>query len=179
MSAIVGHASSGPRPDGTRLFAIVYISTAARLLAMHELEQLCSRAQARNLAHGVTGILLYSGGAFMQYLEGPAAGLSKVYGAIKADPLHYGVIDLIREPVLQREFAAWSMVLRDVGVGGQSSASEPDALLSGLLDVPAEARSAAQALLVNFWSQGRSSVASTLLRFSHERAQRLEIGPPG
>ncbi len=177
MSASTVDASPGPQPDGPRLFAIVYISTAARGLSLGELEQLSHRAQVRNLAHAVTGVLLYSEGAFMQYLEGPAAGLFKVYGVIKADPLHYGVIDLIREPVGRREFAGWSMALRDVGAFGLSSSSEPDALLTSQLKSPPASRSAAQALLLNFWCQGRSSVASTLSEFSSQRASRLGSTP--
>jgi len=174
MSAIVGGAAAPVRqPDVARLYAIVYISTAARLLSMDELEHLCSRAQARNLQEDVTGVLLYSDGAFMQYLEGPAAGLSRVYGFIKADPLHYGVIDLLREPITEREFASWSMELRAIGAHGHSDVSQQDALLTARPASLALPRSKARELLLNFWSRGRYSVASTLLDFSEERARRM------
>lgn len=173
MSATDGqNRSPGLPADGAGLYAIVYISTAARALSADELAHLCSRAQARNAEEGVTGVLLYSDGAFMQYLEGPACGLSRVYGFIKTDPLHYGLIDLFREPISAREFAAWSMVVRDVGSLGQSSASQQYSQLAGQPGAPAVPRSAARELLLGFWGRGKNCVASALLDFSNQRARR-------
>lgn len=164
---------AGRHADGSGLYVIVYISTAARPLSLDELEHLRSRAQARNLEQDVTGVLLYSGGTFMQYLEGPASGLSRVYGAIKADPLHYGVIDLLRGAIREREFAGWSMGLRDVGELGQPSSAWQAFLPKAEPVTPAPVRSAALALLRSFWLKGHKSVAATLLDFAHDRDRRL------
>jgi hypothetical protein len=178
MSAFVGDdESAGRQTDGSRLYAIVYISTAARPLSMPELERLRDRAQARNLREHVTGVLLYSDGAFMQYLEGPAAGLARVYSAIKADPMHYGVIDLLREPVQAREFAGWAMALRAVDAGGTATSARPDDLLCGDAGAPACTHSTARELLLSFWAKGRHAAASTLLDFSTERARRVGDAP--
>lgn len=165
----------GPPADGSRLYAIVYISTAARLLSEQELERLGAGAKARNAEHAVTGVLLHSNGAFMQYLEGPAPGLSHVYSFIKTDPLHYGVIDLIREPVQAREFPDWSMAVRDVGALGQSAAAQQYALLSGQPFALPHPPSAARELLLGFWGRGRTSVASTVRDFSIQRVRRVPI----
>ena len=146
---------------------------SAHLLSVSELEHLRKRAEARNVEEDVTGVLLYSDGSFMQYLEGPAAGLSRVYGFIKADRLHYGVIDLLREPIHEREFAGWSMTFRDVGAFGQSSSSQQDALLTGAPGTPINSPSKARELLLNFWTRGRNSAATALLEFSNERARRV------
>lgn len=174
MSASLGDGvAHGVPAVQARLYAIVYISTAAHLPSVDELEHLRDRAHARNLEHEVTGVLLYSDGAFMQYLEGPAAGLARVYSLIKADPLHFGVIDLLREPIREREFAAWSIAMRMVGDRGQSAASEQDDLLLGAQDASAPPLSRARELLLDFWSKGRCSVAPTLRDFSQERARRV------
>lgn len=165
----------GPPADGSRLYAIVYISTAARLLSEQEIERLGAGAKARNAEHAVTGVLLHSNGAFMQYLEGPAPGLSHVYSFIKTDPLHYGVIDLIREPVQAREFPDWSMAVRDVGALGQSAAAQQYALLSGQPFALPHPPSAARELLLGFWGRGRTSVASTVRDFSIQRVRRVPI----
>jgi Sensors of blue-light using FAD len=63
--------TSGHTPSETTPFAIVYVSMAAHQLSLHELKHLQERAQQRNVQQDVTGVLLYSEGAFMQYLEGP------------------------------------------------------------------------------------------------------------
>lgn len=172
-ASLADGVAQGRSADAARLYAIVYISTAAHLPSMDELEHLRSRAHARNLELDVSGVLLYSDGAFMQYLEGPAAGLAKVYGFIKADALHFGVIDLLREPIREREFGAWSMALRAVGARGRSTLSEPDDLLMGPRDASVGPRSRARGLLIDFWSRGRTSVAPTLRDFSRQRARRV------
>jgi len=173
MSPIARDLEPDRPPSGPCLHAIVYVSMSAHLLSMNELEHLRERAEARNAKEGVTGVLLYSGGSFMQYLEGPAPGLSRVYGFIKADRLHYGVVDLLREPIHEREFAGWSMALRDVGAFGQSSSSQPDPLLTAIPGTPFKSRSRARELLLNFWSRGRNSVATALRDFANERAGRV------
>jgi hypothetical protein len=155
------------------LYAIVYVSTAARPLSLAELHHIQERAQARNLRENITGVLLHSDGTFMQYLEGPASGLYRVYEVIKADPRHYGIVDLVREPIDQREFSGWSMAFRVIDASGQSSEAEQDARLAQRLAAPINQFSAARALLAKFWSRGRSVLASTLLDFSKERAKRV------
>jgi hypothetical protein len=109
----------------------------------------------------------------MQYLEGPAQGLYRVYEVIKADPQHYGIVDLVREPIAQREFSGWSMAFRVIDAFGQSSEVEQDAQLAQRLAVPINQFSASRELLAKFWYRGRSVVASTLLDFFKQRARRV------
>ena len=168
--------ASGSSSSDANLFAIVYVSMAARELPLHELKHLQERAQRSNIERDVTGVLLYSDGAFMQYLEGPGPGLASVYEVIKADPKHFGIIDLVREPISQREFSGWSMAFRVVGTFGQSAESEQDAALNARLSMPdAHPSSMARALLLKFWERGRRSVAPALLEFSTERAKRFAV----
>jgi Sensors of blue-light using FAD len=155
------------------LYAIVYVSQAARQLSLPELQQLQAQSQQRNLQEGVTGVLLYADGAFMQYLEGPAAGLARTYERIRPHPWHYGVIDLVREPIAEREFAGWSMAFRVVGAVGPSSESEQDRLLTQRLSEPLNAHSASRVALARFWGRGRNGVADSLLNLRQQRALSL------
>ncbi|WP_088283927.1 BLUF domain-containing protein [Ideonella sp. A 288] len=163
----------GQAPPPVDLYAILYVSTAARLLSLAELRHLQARAQARNHDEQVTGLLLYAGGAFMQYIEGTAAGLSTVYGVIKSDPLHYGVIDLLRQPIGQRQFGHWAMAMRVVDECGQSQTSGQDALVMDSLARMEQPGFGARDLLTNFWQRGRHSVAAALFDLSADRARRL------
>jgi hypothetical protein len=45
----------------------------------------------------------------MQVLEGPDDVLTSLYSKIQSDPRHYGVLQLIRQQIQEREFASWSM----------------------------------------------------------------------
>ena len=56
----------------TDLDSLVYVSSAVKLLRPEEIEYLLTRARERNEEYGITGVLLYIGGNFMQYIEGPA-----------------------------------------------------------------------------------------------------------
>jgi len=95
------------------------------------MDRLLSSAQARNTEHAVTGVLLYSNGHFIQYLEGPVAGVETIWDIIKADPLHHRIVEHTHEPIRQREFAEWSMAFRMGGFHGMSHPMHLDALLSG------------------------------------------------
>ena len=159
-----------PRSD---LYAIVYVSTAARPVPLDELMRLLDGARRRNAEEGVTGVLLYSDTSFMQYLEGPAAGLSRVYDIIKRHPLHYGLIDLVREPIAEREFADWAMAFHMVGAFGRSSPAKQDALLADRLRITSRPPSPACGLLSEFWFKGRGSVSSALGSYSQARTRRL------
>lgn len=172
--AAPNRAADSASPGG--LYAIVYVSQAARVLTLPELQHLQAQAQLRNQQEDVTGVLLYADGAFIQYLEGPAPGLGRTYERIRPHPWHYGVIDLVREPIRSREFAGWSMAFRVVGALGPASETEQDRLLVQRLASPINPQSAARALLAKFWGRGRSAVADTLVDLRHERALRLAGG---
>ena len=136
------------------LQALVYVSSATRLLSADELKHLLERARERNAREKVTGVLLYSNGKFMQYLEGPPAGLNKVYEVIKADPQHEGIIELVHEPISSREFSDWAMAFRDICAFGAASPPGIDDALSAKRPAGARADSAARILLTKFWNKG-------------------------
>ncbi len=136
--------------------ALVYVSTAVRIPSTAELEHLLTRARARNADHAVTGVLLYSDGNFMQYLEGPGAGIDTVYEFIKIDPLHRGIIELIREPIPRREFAQWSMAFRTLDGQREPPAEQYDHWLTKRLAGTTSYSCDARKLLTGFWNRGRS-----------------------
>jgi Sensors of blue-light using FAD len=142
------------RRPATDLLALVYVSTANRWLQPAELRHLVQRARERNALEGITGVLLYSYGKFMQYLEGPADAVERVFGIIRADPMHSDVCELLREPIAAREFDDWSMAFRDISAFGVSDPPGIDDVFSGesLADAPRD--TPAHLLLSRFWNKG-------------------------
>ena len=150
----------------TDLHALVYVSRAAHVLSLSELDRLLVRAQARNRESGVTGVLLYSNLQFMQYLEGPGEAMAKIYGIIKADRQHHGIIELQRERIFVREFPEWSMAFRSTQLW-QSPADAPAtgaslaavglsrAELYDVLQLPGPPSSIARTVLTKFWNRAR------------------------
>ena len=138
----------------TQLYALVYVSTATRTLSVDELNHLLDRARVRNSQEGVTGVLLYSHGNFIQYLEGPTTGLEKVYAVIKADPQHQGIIELMREPIQSREFSDWSMAFRNISAFGLASPPAIDTVFEAAGSAGMRTASAGHVFLSKFWNKG-------------------------
>lgn len=63
---------------------------------------------------GVTGILLYNSGNFMQLIEGDDEKVEGLYEKIRQDTRHTGVTPLIRESITQRNFDSWLMGYRNL-----------------------------------------------------------------
>ena len=145
--------------DAAPLVALLYVSQAARAVTTSDLVRLLVNARRRNLEEDLTGVLLYADGSFMQYLEGPAPGMQRVYRIIKAHPLHFGVVDLLRQPIAQREFGEWSMACHVVGADGDTALCDRYGLLLERLSNIVHPRSQVRELLSRFREQGRASLS--------------------
>lgn len=96
------------------LFHTLYMSSAREPLGDAELNALLNTARHNNKEVGVTGMLLYSDGNFIQYLEGEEADVRTVYARIDRDPRHTGVMLVSNGPIEMRAFADWSMGLHSI-----------------------------------------------------------------
>ena len=88
---------------------LVYASAATHPFTPEALKQLLTKARARNSMYGVTGMLLYHKGSFLQVLEGPEDGVDRILASILKDARHTTARTLSRAMVTAREFEAWSM----------------------------------------------------------------------
>jgi hypothetical protein len=93
---------------------LIYFSTARLGLGSADLENILSRAVAHNLAHGVTGILLFNGLNFLQVLEGPRRTVEELYKKIAQDPRHTGVTLIKTEEIDALSYPEWGMKLKDL-----------------------------------------------------------------
>ena len=96
------------------LRAIAYVSQARPDLAPQELDLLLADATAFNRMAGVTGVLMFDGERFLQYLEGPRDGLDSVYGRVLNASRHHGVRQLAAGAVSTRWFPHWTMANRRI-----------------------------------------------------------------
>ena len=72
-------------------------------------EDILSQSRSHNPACGITGILCYGGGIFLQALEGGRVQVSDLYGHIQKDPRHKDVVLLHYEEITERRFGGWTM----------------------------------------------------------------------
>lgn len=68
------------------LLSLVYMSAADEPFDQDRLDALLEHARARNAASGLSGLLVYKDGRFMQLLEGPEAAVLETYQRIIEDP---------------------------------------------------------------------------------------------
>ena len=97
-----------------KLYHLVYQSTATLPLSELALEALLAQSRAWNVAHGLTGVLLYSTGEIMQVLEGTEAEVTYIFNRISWDLRHTQVTKLSDGPVAVRSFEQWSMGFKAV-----------------------------------------------------------------
>lgn len=97
----------------TDLTRLIY--TSRNLLAgggdarVSAVAEILATSQANNARVGVTGALLFNGGAFAQVLEGPRRAVEATFERIQRDPRHGDVAVLQCAPVADRGFPRWSM----------------------------------------------------------------------
>ena len=91
------------------LVRLMYVSRAADSVNQNELVAILKKSKANNVNVGVTGVLCFSAGIFLQVLEGGRSAVSALYNKIANDPRHHDVVLLSYEEVNERSFAGWSM----------------------------------------------------------------------
>ena len=91
------------------LVRLMYASRAAGAVDQNVLLTILGEAKAHNPEHGITGVLCYSEGVFLQVLEGGRAEVNQLYNRIVADPRHTGVELMHYAEIDERRFAGWSM----------------------------------------------------------------------
>lgn len=98
-----------PRWLNELIHALAYRSRATALLSAEALEHLVGSAARFNKVAGVTGVMLFDGEEFFQYIEGPADGLAVAMGRIETSPSHCQIEVLAQQRVGTRLIPYWSM----------------------------------------------------------------------
>ncbi|MGY6636709.1 MAG: BLUF domain-containing protein [Erythrobacter sp.] len=119
------------RPANEWIGCLTYKSTATTNPTPADLQAIVNQARTRNRQMGITGMLLFEDGCFLQTLEGPPAQLDVVWNAIKRDKRHCN-IEVLSERVSQsRLFSQWDLLLyngQGKASGSATHASAPPAI---------------------------------------------------
>ena len=91
------------------LVRLMYASRATDSINQEALAAILKKSRQNNPATGVTGVLCYSEGLFLQLLEGGRLPVSQLYNRIANDARHRDVMMLSYEEIGERKFAGWSM----------------------------------------------------------------------
>ena len=73
------------------------------------IEAILAQSRNYNPTCGITGILCYGGGIFLQAIEGGRNAVNELYSHIQKDTRHKDVLLLQYEEILERRFGGWTM----------------------------------------------------------------------
>jgi hypothetical protein len=90
------------------LVRLLYASRAVDP-ATNSIDEILTKSRQYNPSSGITGILCYGGGIFLQAIEGGRMAVSDLYGHIQKDPRHKDVVLLHYEEISERRFGGWTM----------------------------------------------------------------------
>lgn len=114
------------------MIQISYISSATEPMSTHSLLRLLQQCRDNNAVNGVTGMLLYSNGTFLQVLEGEQKIVEDLFEIIRNDPRHTDLRILQKKTIDKREYYDWSMGFKRISdkelkhVAGLSKFSQKD-----------------------------------------------------
>ena len=91
------------------MISVTYVSSAVYRFSEVTLLDLVDQCQRNNERLGVTGILVYSDGNFMQVIEGADLVIHALYERIQRDSRHRGIHTVHQQVIQAREFRGWSM----------------------------------------------------------------------
>ncbi|MDM7456526.1 MAG: BLUF domain-containing protein [Tepidimonas sp.] len=91
------------------LVRLLYVSRAVDSDTSRAIESILASARRHNLHNGITGILCYGGGIFLQAIEGGRSAVNRLYKQIIDDPRHQDVELLLYEEITERRFGGWTM----------------------------------------------------------------------
>ena len=94
------------------MYQLLYVSNAVMLMSEDQLREILAISRINNRRRGITGMLVYHEGAFLQLLEGEKEQLDSLFEAIRRDARHDDIVLLAEIPVESRAFKDWSMAFK-------------------------------------------------------------------
>lgn len=73
------------------------------------IESILAQSRQFNPSCGITGILCYGGGIFLQAIEGGRNAVNELYSHIVRDTRHKDVVLLHYQEIMERRFGGWTM----------------------------------------------------------------------
>ncbi|MEM9139277.1 MAG: BLUF domain-containing protein [Pseudomonadota bacterium] len=109
------------------VFRLIYVSAASEHFDVTTIPSILRISRDNNSRDGVTGLLLFAGGSFLQVLEGAQEAVETTFARIEQDPRHAWIVRLREGEAPARTFPAWSMGWHDCAPG-----DEVDGLLQNI-----------------------------------------------
>jgi hypothetical protein len=100
--------------DSSDIFSLLYLSEGTVPFSQEDLRALLTKSREDNAKLGITGMLLFKHGHFLQVLEGIKETVLVLYKKISLDSRHARITTLFQGVSPQRDFPNWSMGFHDL-----------------------------------------------------------------
>lgn len=91
------------------MLQMLYVSGASKQMSVADIQKILAVSRSNNLRDGVTGVLLWADGVFIQVLEGEADTVRTVFRRIEKDDRHRNIMVVLEQTADKRLFTQWSM----------------------------------------------------------------------
>lgn len=91
------------------MYYLIYLSSSVKPMNHDQLSTLLQQCRDNNQKNGITGMLLYQNGTFMQMIEGDKQVILDLYDDIRKDDRHTGIHKVLAGDIEERNFEDWSM----------------------------------------------------------------------
>ena len=126
------------------MHSLVYTSEETWRMSRQDLLLILSQSRKNNEAWGITGLLVYHAGRFLQVLEGSEDNVMDLYKNINDDSRNKNVTTILNDEVSERNFPDWTMAFVSISeeeknnIRGFSKFLEPEYDVSSLIKLPKE-----------------------------------------
>ena len=94
---------------GHSLHEIIYVSRLAPETPINTVVQIAKRSRVSNKPMQITGVLVFDGERFCQYIEGDVKDITQLFERISADTRHTDIQMLHQGAIPERYFSQFSM----------------------------------------------------------------------
>jgi hypothetical protein len=91
------------------MLQMLYVSGASAHMTDAGIKEILTASRRNNLRAGITGMLLWADGVFIQILEGEQEAVRALYRRIETDDRHRNLMLVLEQVADKRLFTEWSM----------------------------------------------------------------------
>ncbi len=110
-----------PIPGSRGESAFLYVSEVSPVIDRGAVHDIARESRVRNQAVGITGLLMFDGACFAQWVEGPVQAIDHLLARLRTDPRHHQMDVLwFESPGLGRRYPQWHFGYLDLQRGNPS-----------------------------------------------------------
>ncbi|MBU3621849.1 BLUF domain-containing protein [Polynucleobacter sp. CS-Odin-A6] len=91
------------------MYQLIYVSSSTETFTREKFLDLAFVMSSQNTKIGITGMLVFKDGNFMEVLEGEESAVKELFSKIHVDPRHTLVSVIQEGDISAREYSSWAM----------------------------------------------------------------------